>query len=932
MTKRTVSHYQILEPLGEGGMGVVYKAEDTKLKRTVALKFLSKELTGTGEHAERFLREARAAAGLDHPNICTLYEIDRAGGETFLSMAFLDGETLDRRIAAGPLPLPAVYEIGRQAAEGLAAAHAAGVVHRDVKPSNIMVSDGPHGRPAVKLMDFGLAKISGESQLTKVDVRLGTAAYMSPEQSMGDEVGPASDLWSLGGVLYEMVAGEPPFKGHYDQAILYSVLNEDPEPLTSKRSQVPLELEWIVDKCLAKSPADRYQSAAELAVDLDALARKATQGRTTIVSSDGAAKTLGATGEVERARSAADEGRPLLSAARRPRAAVAAVAAAALLAAGFAGGRFLAGGEEPPPAPTRRFTLRPDSLAAQGVRLGHVAVSPNGEVIAYSGAGMLGGLWLQSFDRHEPVRVEGVGGVRALFWSPDGEQVGFVGAAGIGKVALRRLDVTMLVDDPDLGGTSAAWSADGQAILFTAFGGRIQQVSAMGGPARQLDDPHAGPEQRRSLTTSLAVIGLSADRQVLLYGQRSFDRDSVVARPLSDGTLGEPVILAEGMFPVYSASGHILYHPKDNSAAIWAVPFSPENLELTGEAFLVEQNGSNASVSSDGVLVYSDDPRTGEMRLAWFDAQGRQVGTIGREQPWMSSPVVSPDGGKVVVVAGRGRDFDLWVHDADRPVVSRLTFDDLQENGAVWSPDGASVVFAQLDSPELRLVSASGGEAARTIYRAEGQSLAPLAWSPDGCCILLQHRQERTRPRLPSPSAAGQQSGGAQLPGSSSPNARGSGLVYLERGAGDAWQLREFHPVVPYIVDEARFSPDGRYVAFESNETEDFQIYVRPFPDGGQRWQVTTDGGRQPRWSAAGGELYYLRGATLHVVEVSTASGFSVGDSRPLFSSDSLSGSRRRSNWDVAPGARFALVGPAGGARPPAIRVVLNWFSEFRSL
>ncbi len=930
MTERTVSHYQILEPLGEGGMGVVYKAEDTKLKRTVALKFLSKELTGTGEHAERFLREARAAAGLDHPNICTLYEIDRAGGETFLSMAFLDGETLDRRIAAGPLPLPAVYEIGRQAAEGLAAAHAAGVVHRDIKPSNIMVNDGPHGRPSVKLMDFGLAKISGESQLTKVDVRLGTAAYMSPEQAMGEEVGPASDLWSLGGVLYEMVAGEPPFKGHYDQAILYSVLNEDPEPLTSKRSQVPMELEWIVDKCLAKSTADRYQSAAELAVDLETLARKATQGRTTIVSG-GAARTAVAAGEAEKVRSTSDEGRLPMSAARRPRAAVAGLAAVALLAAGFAGGRFLAGGEEPPPAPTRRFTLRPDSLADQGARLGQVAISPDGSVIAYSAAGMLGGLWLQSFDRHEPARVEGVGGVRALFWSPDGEQVGFVGGAGIGKIGLRRLDVTMLVDDPDLGGTSAAWSADGQAILFTAFGGRIQQVSAMGGPVRQLDDPHAGPGQRRSLTTSLAVIDLSVDRQVLLYGQRSLDRDSVMARPLSEGTLGQPVTLAEGMFPVYSASGHILYHPKDNSAAIWAVPFSPESMELTGEAFLVEQNGSNASLSSDGVLVYSDDPRTGEMHLAWFDAQGRQVGTIGREQPWMSGPVVSPDGSKVVVVAGRGRDFDLWVHDADRPVVSRLTFDDLQEDGAVWSPDGASVVFAQRDSPELRLVSASGGEPARTIYRAKGGSLVPLAWSPDGCCILLQHRQVRVGPRSPSSSSAGQEGGAAPPPGRSSTPARGSGLVYLERGAGDAWQLQEFHPVVPYIVDEATFSPDGRYLAFESNETEDFQIYVRPFPEGGQRWQVTTDGGRQPRWSADGGELYYLRGATLHAVEVSTASGFSAGDARPLFSSDSLSGPRRRSQWDAGPGARFALVGLAGSAKPPAIRVVLNWLSEFRS-
>ena len=328
MTNRTVSRYRILEPLGEGGMGDVFKAEDTRLKRLVALKFLSRDVTGSGEHAERFLREAQAAAALDHPNICTVHEIDSQDGEMFLAMAYLDGDSLDEKIQSGPIALDSVYEIAKQAAEGLAAAHAAGVVHRDIKPSNSLVSEDRAGRPVVKLMDFGLAQVSGASKLTRADTRMGTVAYMSPEQSQGEEVGPPSDLWSLGVVVYEMVAGELPFKGHYDQAILYSILNEDPPPITALRSQVPMELEWIVEKCLAKVPAERYQNAAELVVDIDMLARRAATGRTSVQKIDSSADRLavlvgssgaqqGRPGDCSRSRGARVRARP--RAARRGR-------------------------------------------------------------------------------------------------------------------------------------------------------------------------------------------------------------------------------------------------------------------------------------------------------------------------------------------------------------------------------------------------------------------------------------------------------------------------------------------------------------------------------------------------------------------------------------------------------------------------------------
>ena len=268
MIGKTISHYKILAELGRGGMGVVYKAEDTKLKRTVALKFLPPALTGDPDAKERFVHEARAASILDHPNICTIHEINETeDGQVYIAMACYEGETLKEKTARGPLKLEEALDIASHIAQGLAKAHNQGIVHRDIKPANIfLTADGQ-----VKIMDFGLAKSRGQTRLTKTDTTLGTFAYMSPEQARGEDVDPRTDLWSLGVVLHEMIAGRLPFKGDYEQAVIYSILNEDPEPLTAVRTGVPMELERIVGRCLQKNPALRYQTAADFAADLRVL-------------------------------------------------------------------------------------------------------------------------------------------------------------------------------------------------------------------------------------------------------------------------------------------------------------------------------------------------------------------------------------------------------------------------------------------------------------------------------------------------------------------------------------------------------------------------------------------------------------------------------------------------------------------------------------
>jgi serine/threonine protein kinase len=285
MIGKTISHYRIVAKIGEGGMGIVYKAEDTRLDRTVALKFLGAHLVTDEDGRRRFIREAKAAASLDHPNICTVYEIDEAEGQIFIAMPYIEGRSLTELIAAGPLKLPEALEIARQAARGLQEAHSKGIVHRDIKPPNIMIGTTGSGERLVKIMDFGLAQLSGVSRLTRADTTLGTISYMSPEQTQGTLVDHRTDVWSLGAVLYEMVTGQQAFKGHYEQAVMYSILNEEPAPVTSVRAAVPMELEWILGKALAKTADRRYQSAVEFSVDLETLLAKLQSGGSTMARS-----------------------------------------------------------------------------------------------------------------------------------------------------------------------------------------------------------------------------------------------------------------------------------------------------------------------------------------------------------------------------------------------------------------------------------------------------------------------------------------------------------------------------------------------------------------------------------------------------------------------------------------------------------------------
>ncbi len=611
-------------------------------------------------------------------------------------MAFLEGQGLDKKIEAGPLKLKDALEIAIQSAHGLQAAHEKKIVHRDIKPANLMIT-GSGSKQLVTIMDFGLALLTDRSKLTRMDETMGTVTYMSPEQTYGMELDHRTDIWSLGTVIYEMVTGQQPFKGHYDKAVMYSITNEKPEPMTALRTGVPMELEWLVNKALAKERDERYQSTADMVVDLESLKKKLESGKSTILRAQAASQTVitqpTATEEfspgplaryrviedIEEAddsikylaedtelhRSVAIRVLPQSSADRVERVqrrkqtvAFGVGALGVLLALIFA--LFLLFSPAPvAETPLRRFAIVPPVSVPTNIAAGRhnnfLAISPNGRHIAFVEAGGQGRLWVQDLDQQQPRAIEGTEGATSPFWSPDSTFIGFAAGGEVKKISVRGGLAGRVCELPAVHFHGGTWSPDGEVIVFSsgplAQPHSLYEVPALGGVASLLLGPKDMGEASEGLTKYLAwshFLPSEAGARVLVltYGSTSNEQIMVV----QDLETGRRELLGPGAAPVYSNSGHLVYATSPASSDLWALPFSLETLRATGEAFSVSENSRYATVAADGTLVYlATLGASAQRQLIWVDRDGNKVEEIGQPHGYVSDPALSPDGRWVAV-------------------------------------------------------------------------------------------------------------------------------------------------------------------------------------------------------------------------------------------------------------------------------------------
>ncbi len=885
-------------------MGIVYKAEDTTLERTVALKFLAQHLLNDEEAKERFLREAKAAAALDHPNICTVYEIAEVDGKTFISMAFLKGETLEDRIATGPLSLKDALDIARQVADGLEAAHEAAIVHRDIKPANIMVD--AKGRATI--MDFGLARLTEASRLTKTHSAMGTVAYMSSEQAQGMEVDSRSDFWSLGCVLYEMVSGQRPFQGQYDQALLYEIVHEEPAALTGLRAGVPVELEFIVNECLVKDRDDRTGTAQEVSRKLRTLAEKLKSGRSTILQTTNLTASIPATmtaasQTVNPAVALPPDAVVMPRTSQRALQTVAAVATLAMLV--FA---FLYFTQTPPEKPVTRFSFAPEGFLDRFLFSGEASISPDGKNILY--AAQTDGessLWLRSLNDESGRELPGSTGATEGFWSPDSSSIGFATNSELKRVSIDGGNPITLSSLPDsgqfafLGGT---WSPDGERIVFSS-GLRLYEIAARGGQPRLLVDSRDSPRPYSFYPHFLPAGG---GPPALVYTAEGGPSNQWVA--VLNLETGERHELGPGSDPVYSLDGYLIHGPTDeNERGLWAWPFSLETLEPTGDAFPISTAGRAAGVSRDGTLAYLDQPggSTVVMKtLVWRNRAGEVLETVGQPQLNLREFALSPDRRWVATTVDSSP--AVWIQDLTRSTATRLTFDALGEWVPIWSPSGREIVYT-LSARSLMRKAADGTGEPAVLVESSYNPMSP-DWSGAGRYLAYHEENPETQ----------------------------RDIRYLEFGSdGDSSDPITFLNT-PAQEQSPKLSPDGRFVAYVSDESGRHEIYVRSFPGGDGRRQASVNGGTQPRWRSDGGELYYVEGEeTMMAVPVSTQSGFTLGQPQKLFESEDLLRASTAFAWPLydvsADGQRFLTTTVVEGdddAPPPKIRIVMNWHEEFR--
>ena len=875
--------YEILSAVGAGGMGEVYKARDTRLERTVAVKVLPASLSENPGFRQRFEREAKAISQLSHPHICTVHDVGNEGGVEYLVMEFLEGETLASRIAKGPLPLEQVLRYGIEISDALEKAHRHGVVHRDLKPGNVMLT-----KSGVKLVDFGLAKLDlpapgsvthslsdvptqGDMGLSAQGSVVGTLHYMAPEQLDGGEADGRTDIFGLGLLLYEMTTGKKAFAGKSPASLMAAILHKEPEPLSSFQPTTPPALDRIVRTCLAKDPDDRFQTAHDVRLQLQ------------WVAEGGSAVGLAAPVAARR------KSRERLGWALVPLAALVAAAATVLV---------IRLSSEPPRIV--RSALLPPEKSTFAFEFGPMTLSPDGRRMAFvANTSGVNRLWVQSLSEASAEPLAGTEGASNPFWSPDSRFLGF-----FANRKLKRIEASggppQTLADASLG-RGGSWNRDGVILFVPNSREVVHSVSVSGGEASRVTKLDAAASE----VSHRWPVFLPDGRRFLYLAQTSLpagEKNAIYAASLDGGE--RKLLLQANSNVAYTNPGHLLFY---RESTLLARPFDPKSLTFEAEAFPVANDvqyfatfaQAVFSASDRGLLAYETGVGGGRTQLTWLDRDGRPLGTVGAPGR-LTTPRISNDGKRVAVrILDPQSVGDIWVYDVERNTPTRFTFDPSDEFGPLWSHDDSRVVFsAARKTPGDLYQRVSAGTAREEPLLSSDAFKMALDWSPDGRVLLLQVDDVRAPTQM------------------------------------DLWTYSiadaKATPLLQSTANEilGRFSPDGRWIAYVSNESGKEEVYVVPFPGPGGKWQISTSGGRAPVWTRGGREIVYQApGDEIMAVEVQGASTFQAGVPKALFKTHLRP--PPGAQFDVTPdGERFLVnLKPADEISDP-VTLVQNWAAE----
>ncbi|MFY9561956.1 MAG: protein kinase [Terriglobales bacterium] len=879
--------YEIQSPLGAGGMGEVYRARDTRLDREVAIKVLPANVSSDASLKQRLECEAKAVSKLSHPHICTLHDIGHQDGVDFLVMEYLEGETLEQRLSKGPLPPEQTLRYAAQIADALAKAHKLGITHRDLKPANVMLT-----KSGAKLMDFGLAKQSGvaplaaaltemtveQAKLTGEGTIVGTFQYMAPEQLEGKEVDARTDIFAFGELLHEMATGKPAFSGKSRASLIAAILTTEPPPITQLQPLTPLALERVVKKCLAKDPDERWQSASDLASELKWMAEGGSQ---------------------------AGVPAPIVS-RQKPRERVAwAVAALALITSGILATIHFRESASAKPAPVVRSLVSAEEGTfpiLTGDYAGPPALSPDGNNLAFVAAREQGAvlLWVRPLNALHARALVGTEGATFPFWSADGRSLGFFAGGKVKTVLVEGGTPSEVCDAA--AGRGGSWNAEGTIVFAPDFQSGLAQVPASGGTPKPVTIRDTGkhdshrwpyflPDGRHFLYLAITHANVRDPNDGIYFASLDGKENRLVMR---------------GFTNVAYAAGRLLFM---RDSTLMAQLFDPTAGVVQGEAERLAEDvlvdgtiwRAQFDVSSAGLLAYGSGGVT-PWQAMWYDRAGKPLGAASERVMNLLSLRLSPDGARLATEAGETNG-EIWIYDRKRQVNTRLTFGPGASSSPVWSPDEQWVAYAGIRGKiNLYRKTTNGVGQEELLLEGDGTNRNPLDWSPDGKSLLF---------------------GVGDL--------SSTGQVWVLPLTGDRKPLPLTQKT--YMAISARFSPDGHWVAYTSNESGRPEVYVMPFGGGAGKWQVSGAGGTQPVWRHDGKELFYWSAEnTLMSVPITLKTGVvEVGAAHPLFRFNNPVGIVGViSPYDVTPdGQRFVLI-TTPNQTPRPITLVTNWTAELK--